>query len=386
MSGWNSLDSVSTLHVLLQIAGFLSAATVIASGMTAYHFWNRWHDLVAIAERARARYAPAWRGDTAMTLHNSFAGVSILGIALIIAFAYAAREYGHRKTELIVAAHTAAHAAAHAAAIAKVRDEADALRRTLAETDARRAAVLRHVLREAEVRHLAETAALRRELEQVQARRASAAAGRETEARLVAELEALRRAYDRAAARHAAEIAELRQTLKYGESRRVASVESLRWEVRRAETRAETEISRLQDQLSKTERKLAALQSQRRLSIEEKNALIDALAPFRGQKVSIAAIEGDEDGKAFAADFVEVFEAAGWEHAAVSYRRWERDPVGVEITLNEADGRAGRIATGVGALINVTRRLSLVDGNTIYMNGDVPVGQVQVKIGKKLPR
>jgi hypothetical protein len=32
------------------------------------------------------------------------------------------------------------------------------------------------------------------------------------------------------------------------------------------------------------------------------------------------------------------------------------------------------------------RKLSLTDGNTIYMNGEVPAGQVQIKIGKKLPR
>ena len=100
----------------------------------------------------------------------------------------------------------------------------------------------------------------------------------------------------------------------------------------------------------------------------------------------IAAIDGDEDGKGYAADFAEVFEATGWEHPEVDYRRWDRDPVGVEITLNEADGRAGRVNTAVGALINIARKLSLTDGNTIYMAGEVPSGQVQVKIGKKLPR
>ena len=100
----------------------------------------------------------------------------------------------------------------------------------------------------------------------------------------------------------------------------------------------------------------------------------------------IAAIAGDEDGKAYAQDFVEVFEAAGWEHPEVSFRRWDRDPVGVEITLNETDGRAGRINHGVGALINVARKLSLTDGNTIYLNAEVPAGQVQLKIGKKQPR
>ncbi len=151
-------------------------------------------------------------------------------------------------------------------------------------------------------------------------------------------------------------------------------------------SRGATEIARLERELTQAERKLAALTTHRRLSIEEKYAMIDALRPFAGRKVTIAAIDGDEDGKIYAADFAEVFEAAGWEHPAIAYRRWDRDPVGVEITLNEADGRAGRVNVAVGALINITRKLSLTDGNTIYMNGEVPSGQVQIKIGKKLTR
>ena len=380
MSGWNSLGSVGTLHTLLQLSGLMVAAIVIAAGMTTYHFWNRWPDLVAIAERARRHYLPRWRADTAATLHNTLIEVAILGTALLLAFGYAAFAYGQRKTELV--------AATHAANIAKARTEADTLRRALAERDARatNTLALRQSMREAEVRHLAETAALRREIEQTQKRRATALPDRETESRLTAEIEALHRANDQTAKRHAAEIAELQGRIRQAESRRVASVESLRWEVKQAESRAASEIARLERELTQAERKLVSLTTHRRLTIEEKYAIIDALRPFAGQKVTIAAIDGDEDGKVYAADFAEVFEAAGWEHPAISYRRWDRDPVGVEITLNEADGRAGRVNVAVGALINVVRKLSLTDGNTIYMNGEVPAGQVQIKIGKKLPR
>jgi hypothetical protein len=445
MSGWNSIQSVGTLHTLLQIIGLLVAAAMIAAGMTAYHFWSRWDALTAIAEQARQCYLPRWRsGDTAMVLHNAFVEIAILGIAALLAIAYAASQYGHRKVELT--------AAAHAAAIAKVQSETDALRRALADRDALAVNVLalRNTLREDRVRHLAEVAELRREIERAQARRATALNDGETEARLLAEIDALRRSREQATARHgsevtelrqrlqqaearriatmeslrgevkqaearaaqsgeaearllaeigtlrrdseqatarhATEVAELQQRLQQTESRRVASVESLRWEVKQAEARAATEIERLNEQLARAERKLAAIQATRRLSLEEKHALIDALSPFAGQRVMISAIAGDEDGKAYAQDFVEVFEAAGWQHPAVSYRSFDRDPVGVEITLNDADGRAGRINASVGALINIARRLSLTDGNTIYLNAEVPSGQVQVKIGKKLPR
>ena len=379
MSGWHSLTDVGTLHALLKVIGLLAAAAMISAGMIAYHFWNRWSDLIALAESARDAYLPRWRPDMSMTLHNGFASVAILGIAVLLATGYAASAYGHRKIELA--------ALTHANALARAKAETDALRRTMAERDVRltNALALRQTLRETEVRHLAETAALRRELEQVQSRRAVAISG-ETEARLTAEIETLHRASTQAAARHAAETAELRKALELASSRRVAITESLRWEVRQTEAKAAKDIARLEEQLTGAERKLASLQSKRRLSLDEKYALIAALRPFAGQRVVIAAIDGDEDGKGFAADFAEVFEAAGWQHPEVDYRRWDRDPVGVEITLNEADGRAGRVNTAVGALINIARKLSLTEGNTIYMAGEVPSGQVQVKIGKKLLR
>ncbi len=380
MSGWHSLADVGTLHVLLKVLGLLTAAVVIAAGMTAYHFWNRWRELIALAEEASAVYLPRWRPDMAMTLHNGFASIAILGIAALLSLAYAASAYGHRKTELV--------AANHATEIAREQSRADALRRSLAERDVRaaNALALRQSMREAEVRHLAESAALRREIEQLQARRALAQNDRETEARLTAEIETLHRAAKQTEARHAAEVAELRKALELSAARRLASTESLRWEVRQAETKASREIAQLQERLSQTERKLASLQAVRRLSEEEKEALINALSPFAGQRVMIAAIDGDEDGRMYAADFAEVFEAAGWQHPEIAYRRWDRDPIGVEITLNEHDGRAGRVNTAVGALINITRKLSLTDGNTIFLNGEVPSGQVQVRIGKKLPR
>jgi hypothetical protein len=385
MSGWNSFDTVGTFHTAFLLSGSLCAALLIATGATVLYYARRWDELVALVERARSRYLPRWRPhDLAATLHNSLVEIAILGTAALLALAYATHQYGHRKVELAAAAHTAS--------IARIHDEADTLRRTLADNETQAAAdlaALRDELRDAEERHNTETAILRQALELAQPRGAESSrrsGGDDDEARLASEIETLRRANELAAERHAAETAELQRKLHHAETRRIAITESLRWEVKQAEAKAAAEISRLQEDLATTAKKLAALQARRRLSIDEKYAMIDALRPFAGQKVLIAAIAGDEDGKGYAQDFVEVFDAAGWEHAAVTYRHFERDPVGVEITLNEADGRAGRISTGVGALINIARKLSLTDGNTIYMTNEVPSGQVQVKIGKKLPR
>jgi hypothetical protein len=150
------------------------------------------------------------------------------------------------------------------------------------------------------------------------------------------------------------------------------------------------ENSELHQKLNDAEARLAELeklQTQKRLSEEQRRFLIEALRPFAGQKVQIGSILGDDDSKSFARDFISVFEAAGWDHdgdTGVFVQQFPRDPVGVEVTLNEADARAGNIAAGIGALINATRQLGLVYDNTIYMGKEVPAGQALLKVGKKL--
>ena len=150
------------------------------------------------------------------------------------------------------------------------------------------------------------------------------------------------------------------------------------------------ENSELRQKLIEAENTVAELQklhAQKRLSEEQRRFLIEALRTFSGQKVAIASILGDEDSKALAQDLVSVFDAAGWDHGGddgVFAQQFPRDPIGVEVTLNENDARAGNIPAGIGALINATRQLGLVYDNTVYMGSDVPSGQALLKVGKKL--
>jgi hypothetical protein len=150
------------------------------------------------------------------------------------------------------------------------------------------------------------------------------------------------------------------------------------------------ENSELHQKLSEAETKLADLektQTQKHLSPEQKRFLIEALRPFAGQKVSIASIRGDGEGQVLAREFVSVFDAAGWDHhgeAGVSTQDWPRDPVGIEVVLNEKDARSDHIPEGVAGLINVVRQLGLVYDNTVYMDNDVPPGQALLKVSKKL--
>jgi hypothetical protein len=194
------------------------------------------------------------------------------------------------------------------------------------------------------------------------------------------------------------ELGELRRKLSEAENQRADLQRKLTESAKRItelqpkSSETGSQLAELRRKLTETEAQLAALQRkemQKRLSEDEKKLLIDALAPFPGQKITIAARLGDEDGKALAEDLVAVFEAARWKHdgnGGISVQRWDRDPVGVEITLNEADARAGRISSGIGALINAVRKLGLSYDNTIYMNRQVPSGQALVKVGRKLPK
>jgi len=150
------------------------------------------------------------------------------------------------------------------------------------------------------------------------------------------------------------------------------------------------ENSDLRHKLNDAEDKVAALektQTQKRLSPEQRRYLIEALRPFAGQKVSIASIRGDDDGEVLAQDFVSVFDAAGWDHhgeAGVSTQDWPRDPVGIEVVLNENDARKDKISDGIATLINAVRQLGMVYDSTVYMDNDVPEGQALLKVGKKL--
>jgi hypothetical protein len=155
-------------------------------------------------------------------------------------------------------------------------------------------------------------------------------------------------------------------------------------------SKANPTIAELREQLAKANLTIADLkqqQAKRRLSYEEKRSLIAALAPYRGQAISVAASYGDEDAKAYAEDLLQVLDAAGWNLGRapkVSLERFARTPIGVEVTLNEADARAGRLSAATGALINAVRRLGLVDGNAIFMTTDVPSGGVQLRVGHRL--
>lgn len=361
MPGWDSLEAVARIHGAAEIAGLVLLALLLTGAVLLFQrrgAWPEWIDFGSYQVRGLA-----W-GVAAGAL-----------LAMLAVTALIAAGYGARQTALMAAAEQA---------------HADRLRRVVAEANSRQAGEANSQQAEtAKVRQDGDAKAREagdakvREAEEAKTRQAEEAKAREAEEAKTRQAEEARARQAEEAKAREAEAAKVRQA----EEAKVRQAEEAK--TRQAEQQAQ-ELANLRLKLTEAESQLAELrrqQMQKRLSDDEKKLLIEALKPFAGQKVAIAFRLGDEDGKALAEDFVAVFGAAGWDHggnAGMSVRRWDRDPVGIEITLNETDARAGRISGGVGALINAVRKLGLTYDNTIYMNREVPAGQALVKVGRKL--
>lgn len=169
-----------------------------------------------------------------------------------------------------------------------------------------------------------------------------------------------------------------KQIADEAESRHAAEIGSLKTQLKEAE-----------NQLAEAERKIEEAkqkQTYRHLAVEQKLALIKALSPFRGHKVIILSILGDAEGKAYADDFVNVFAQAGWDYGGgvgVNQRRFDKDPVGIELTLNAAQVDAGKIPRAAEILGRTLGTLGLVANG--FRSPDVPPDTIEIRIGKKPP-
>jgi hypothetical protein len=166
--------------------------------------------------------------------------------------------------------------------------------------------------------------------------------------------------------------------------------------INEADRRHTAEIGDLKTQLADAKNRLAEAenkveddtrkQAYRHLADEEKRTLINALSPFRGYKVRIFCISGDAEGKAYAEDFVNVFSQAGWDYGGgggVTQSRFDKDPVGIEITLNAAQVAAGKIPRAAETLGRTLSALGLTVGG--FRSPDVATDTIEIRIGKMPP-
>lgn len=123
----------------------------------------------------------------------------------------------------------------------------------------------------------------------------------------------------------------------------------------------------------------------RRISPDQKNSLIAALAPFKGQKIGITSVVGSDDGASYAADFVEVLKAAGWvlkDGHPVQSIYSQIPPKGLEITLSQTDADAGRILRSADTLWKALIAVGLMptDGQP-FKNPSVQEAEIELRVG-----
>jgi hypothetical protein len=157
-----------------------------------------------------------------------------------------------------------------------------------------------------------------------------------------------------------------------------------------AAAQAQQNQNALQNQLAEANRKTAELEQQqapRRLSEAQKQTLITALSPYRGQKISLLTILGDAECKQFLQDFMDVLDAAGWDHNGgngILYSMFQgNDPVGVAVLVSEQEAAAKRGPPGVMPLIENLAAFDIVPPKRIFSNPTVAVGEIKLVIGKK---
>jgi hypothetical protein len=166
-------------------------------------------------------------------------------------------------------------------------------------------------------------------------------------------------------------------------------------EVRELKAQHASDAEKLQAQVGEAAKKVGEAtkkvaelekgQADRGLDEPQRKALIKALSPFRGQNVRVVAVLGSDDALAYAHAFVSVFKAAGWNvnPSSPSQAVYDRNPVGLEATLNEQEVAAGAVPESYEALLAVLGRLGLANPKVAYMNSQAPKGFIEFRVGSK---
>jgi hypothetical protein len=161
-----------------------------------------------------------------------------------------------------------------------------------------------------------------------------------------------------------------------------------------AEMRRKTEVEGLQTQLTESDKKVSAasqtineLRKQRRLSPEAMGALIEAVKPFRGQKVRIESIMGDPEGRIYVRDFVAVFDSGGWDHDGpngIFQTTYLENPVGVVFVISNAYASSQNMPLAARSLIQTAFNVGVIDRLAISTEPNIPIDMVVVRIGTKI--
>lgn len=125
--------------------------------------------------------------------------------------------------------------------------------------------------------------------------------------------------------------------------------------------------------------------SPRRLTDAQKQVLLDAVRPFKGQKISIVCILGDVECRIFARDLIDVLRKAEWTGigtgSGIIEAAYNEDPIGAVLSVSRADATAGKLPPAAQPLMQTLRQFGLLTGAG---NSDkVPPATLELRIGKK---
>lgn len=115
---------------------------------------------------------------------------------------------------------------------------------------------------------------------------------------------------------------------------------------RTAEEQHKVEMRTVRQQLSDAERVAAQAQAnaaevrrqqtQRFFTEAQKQTLLEALKPFRGQIVAVVCNRGDAEGRKFALEFVSIFDAVGWNYGTGVVEAPEgNDAIGLRLQVTQ---------------------------------------------------
>ena len=152
---------------------------------------------------------------------------------------------------------------------------------------------------------------------------------------------------------------------------------------------ADAKLATANAKLAEANRRLAELQTSetpRKLTYDQRRALIAALVPFRGQKLTITSVLGNSESRDYRDDFVQVFEASGWDlggNKGIQESAYDVDPIGIEVTVHQINEHEGLSNDAINALIHALRDLDLFETGGPKMSPVVPAGQFEFRIGHK---
>jgi hypothetical protein len=127
-----------------------------------------------------------------------------------------------------------------------------------------------------------------------------------------------------------------------------------------------------------------AQQSPRRLSDTQKQALLDVVRPFKGQRISIVCILGDIEGRTLARDLVEVLRKAEWTGieagSGITQAEYDKNPKGAVLSVSHEDATAGKVPPAAQPLMQALKQFGLLTGAG---NSDkVPAASLELRIGR----